>query len=89
MTAHPTREEIERTIERIFQEVLGLDVTTIPRNASLRDELEITSLAIIQIAFEIEEILGIEIDNHALLRMHSFSDVINELEAALALRRDQ
>lgn len=78
-----SREELEQSVKTIFQDVLQVDTSRIRADSDLREELQLSSLQVIELAFAAEEALGIEIDNSALRRMRKFSDVIDELEQAL------
>jgi acyl carrier protein len=75
------RDDLERRLREIFASVLKLDANRIRPDSHLRDDLHITSLQLLDLAFEIEDALGVVIENNAVLRMHRFSDVVREIEA--------
>lgn len=76
-------EELEQTLKKIFGRVLKVDPSTIRSDTSLREELHITSLQLLDLALEIEETLEIRMENIAVLRMHKFSDVVREVKATI------
>ena len=73
-----THEEI---IRRLF-EVSDTKLTTdkITKATSLRDDLGISSMILISLALDLEEYLGITIENDALSRIQTVGDLFTTIE---------
>ncbi|MEV7095038.1 phosphopantetheine-binding protein [Amycolatopsis sp. NPDC051045] len=81
-----TSDDVERTLAQLIEKVSGTD--PLARSAgrpltglSLRDELDIDSLAMVELTDEIENSYGLTIPEDGLHRLHTFGDVADYLRA--------
>ncbi len=68
-------------IRTALAEHLKRDVSAIRPSASLRDDLGLDSLAMIELLFKIEETFDLEIPNEDLLKLNTVGDVTAYIEA--------
>lgn len=64
-------------IKRIMVETLNLDEELIKPEANLKDDLEIDSLAAVELALELETKLGVYIEDEELAKLITFQDIID------------
>lgn len=71
---------ITEGIAEIIQEVTAGNVTeTVSQEASLRDDLDIDSLAIVEIAVRVEEAFGVKIPNSTLDGFATVGDMVRHV----------
>ncbi|WP_103349385.1 acyl carrier protein [Amycolatopsis sp. CA-128772] len=80
-------DDIERTLAELIRKVSGTDPLAMsdggsPTGLSLREELDIDSLAMVELTDEIETSYGLTIPEDGLHRLQTFGDVADYLRAA-------
>jgi len=80
-------DDIERTLAQLIAKVSGTDPLGVSAERpltglSLRDELDIDSLAMVELTDEIELSYGLTIPEDNLPSLHTFGDVADYLRAA-------
>ena len=80
-------DDIERTLAQLIAKVSGTDPVTLSAERpltglSLRDELDIDSLAMVELTDEIETSYGLTIPEDNLPSLRTFGDVADYLRAA-------
>src|SRR3712207_3698203 len=76
----PRRLVIEEQILAALGEYLKRDPSTITLQQSLRDDLELDSMGIIQLLFKIEEVFDLQIPDQDLQRLTTVGNVIAYVE---------
>ena len=74
-----THEEIIRRLFEVSDTKLPADKIT--KATSLRDDLGISSMLLIALALDLQEDLGIEIENDALAEIQSVGDLFETIES--------
>jgi acyl carrier protein len=74
-----THEEIVRRLFEVADTKLTAD--KISKATSLRDDLGISSMLLISLALDLQEDLGIVIDNDALARIQTVGDLFETIES--------
>ena len=74
------KEAIRLEVVKFVQETFGKNLATISTNTLLR-ECGLDSMAVLDVVFNLEEILGIKIDDLALTRDSTLDDVLSLVEA--------
>jgi acyl carrier protein len=82
-----TSDDVERTLAQLIEKVSGTDPLTLSAGRpltglSLRDELDIDSLAMVELTDEIEDNYGLTIPEDGLHRLQTFGDGADYLRAA-------
>ena len=75
----PIREEIVRRLFEVSDTKLTADKIT--KATSLRDDLGISSMLMISLALDLEEYLGITIENDVLSRIQTVGDLFETIES--------
>ncbi|QUQ67518.1 acyl carrier protein [Kutzneria sp. CA-103260] len=81
-----TVDDVDRELALLIKKVSGHDPRAVfpdreLAGMSLRDELEIDSLAMVELVDEIEDCYGLEIPEEGLDRLRTFGDVADYLRA--------
>ena len=79
MDERVVREELPRILQAIHDD--PIDLSSVNDDSRLRDELGIDSLRAAEMLFEIEERLGVEIEDEEAARMHTVGDVVRMILA--------
>lgn len=66
-----------KDIKRIMVETLNLDEEKIKPESNLKEDLEIDSLAAVELALELETELGIRIEDEELAKLVTFQDIVD------------
>jgi acyl carrier protein len=74
-----THEEIVRRLFEVSETKLTAD--TITKGTSLRDDLGISSMLLIALALDLQEDLGIVIENDALAKIQTVGDLFETIES--------
>jgi len=74
------KEAIRLEVVKFVQETFGKNLATISTNTLLR-ECGLDSMAVLDVVFHLEEVLGIKIDDLALTRDSTLDDVLSLVEA--------
>jgi len=78
--AQMDKEAIRLEIVKFVQENLGKDLSTVSGDTLFR-ECGLDSMAVLDVVFHLEEVLGIRIDDLALTRDSTLDDVLSLVEA--------
>lgn len=70
------REEISEVIQRMISQELDLPLKEISGESALMDDLEMTSLEVLQMSAEIEKVFKIRIPDHELRKVITIDDLI-------------
>ncbi len=69
--------EIEGLLKEIFNEVVGVDVSTISMDSDLREDIGLDSFSIAEILVLVQDRLGIDISPEDLFNIRSFKDAVD------------
>lgn len=64
-------------IKKVFEETMNVDPEEVVPTASLADDLDIDSLAAVELALELETEFGIEIEDEELAKLKTVQDVMD------------
>ena len=76
-----TEAEILDKFTTILSDVAGVNAADVELGKSLIDDLEIDSLAVVEIAMEVEKALGIGIPDEQLSNLKTVADVVDYIKA--------
>jgi acyl carrier protein len=76
-----TEAEILDKFTTILSDVAGVNAADVELGKSLIDDLEIDSLAMVEIAMEVEKALGIGIPDEQLSNLKTVADVVDYIKA--------
>lgn len=76
-----TEAEILDKFTTILSDVAGVNASDVELGKSLIDDLEIDSLAMVEIAMEVEKALGIGIPDEQLSNLKTVADVVDYIKA--------
>ncbi|MFH9438984.1 acyl carrier protein (plasmid) [Streptomyces rochei] len=79
-----TREQIVAAFADILNEVADVEPADVTEDKSLVDELDVDSLAMVEIIVAVEERFGVELPEEALKELRLVSDVVGRIEKQLA-----
>ncbi len=65
------------TLKEIIVENLGIEGESISLDSHLQDDLGIDSLDAVELALEIEEVMGVKIPDDAFAKMQTVGDIVN------------
>lgn len=68
-------------IKKVFEETMNVDPEEVVPSASLADDLDIDSLAAVELALELENEFGIEIEDEELAKLKTVQDVMDLIES--------
>lgn len=67
-------------IKKVLVDALNIDEETITPEANLKDDLDIDSLAAVELALELETEFDIRIEDEELAKLETVQDIINIIE---------
>ncbi|MEA5017645.1 MAG: acyl carrier protein [Erysipelotrichaceae bacterium] len=70
-------------VKRILVDVIHVDEAIVSLEASLKEDLDIDSLAAVELALELESVFGVRIEDEELAKLETVGDVVNILEKKL------
>ena len=70
-------------VKEIISDMLTTDSDKITAEASLRDDLEMSSLDLINLAVELEKEFSVSISNKTIVSAHTVADVIAIIESSI------
>ena len=82
----PTPEEISTTVREIFQKTLKIDPEKISPDTVLKDDLNLDSLDMIEVVYEVEDHFDVQIPEESIKEIRTFQQVVNGLAEALAAK---
>ena len=78
-----TKEEISDAVKEIFHSTLKVEPGDLTPEASLRDDLNLDSLDMIEVVYEIEERFDVQIPEEKMKEITTYDQIIEGLTAAL------
>ena len=82
----PTPEEIASTVKEIFQKTLKIDPEKIEPGTDLKDDLNLDSLDMIEVVYEVEDHFDVQIPEESIKEIRTFQQVVDGLSEALAAK---
>lgn len=73
--------ELEQRILRLIADLQGIDVKTLQPIDLFSDQLKIDSMGLIELVMEVEDEFDIDIDDDAVSRLQTISDLVKLVEA--------
>lgn len=70
-----------KKIKKVFEETMNVNPEEVVPSASLADDLDIDSLAAVELALELENEFGIEIEDEELAKLKTVQDVMDLIES--------
>lgn len=68
-------------IKEVLEEAVNADKDKVVPEARLQEDLEIDSLAAVELALELEDSFGIEIEDEELANLKTVQDILDLIEA--------
>ena len=78
-----TKDEITATVKEIFQKTLKIDPEKLKPETALRDDLQLDSLDMIEVVYEVEDHFDVQIPEDSIKDIRTFQQVVDGLSAAL------
>lgn len=85
-TGAVTRQDVERQLRSLINEIAQVPVGRIVPGATIDDELQMESVAFVELQVAIEDVYGIEIDPIAIVELNEFGAVVNYVHECVARR---
>ena len=82
----PTPEEISESVKEIFQKTLKVDPAKIEPGTNLKDDLNLDSLDMIEVVYEVEDHFDVQIPEESIKDIQTFQQVVDGLSAAIAAK---
>ncbi len=79
-----TNESIHAQLASIIEEVAGVPAADITADKSLKDDLDVDSLSMVEVVVSIEDKYGVSLSDDALEHLHTVGDVVDYIEKAAA-----
>lgn len=83
-----TREEIAATVKEVFQTALKIDPSKIKDDTVLKDDLQLDSLDMIEVVYELEDQFDVQIPEDRIQKIRTFSEVVDGLLAAISAKTE-
>jgi acyl carrier protein len=81
-----TRDEITTAVKDVFETTLKVEPERLEAGTALRDELQLDSLDMIEVVYEIEERFDVQIPEEKLNEIDTFGQIIDGLVEAIAAK---
>jgi len=83
-----TADDVRMTVKKSVVSVMGtpIDATTIPDAASYKEDLGLDSLAILEIAVEVERVFEIEVPEEELAEIRTIEDTVAVVQKYRAMK---
>ena len=78
-----TKEEITARVKEIFKKTLKIEPEKLEPNTVLKDDLNLDSLDMIEVVYEIEDEFDVQIPEDRIQEIATFDQVVEGLAAAL------
>lgn len=75
-----TRSEIEQIVKQAIAKSTGIDAMRIAPHDNLIEDLDMDSLSVFEVAIDLEEYYGVQIEDEALDKIYNVEDIINYIE---------
>ena len=79
----PTKDEIAAKVRDIFKDTLKIEAERLEGAAHLRNDLELDSLDMIEVVYELEDEFDVQIPEDRVQTISTFNEIVEGLEAAL------
>ena len=79
-------QEVRAEVKRLIAEVTGLDVEEIGDNASFADDLELDSLAMIEIGVEVDFAYKLQLSEEEMGTLHTVAEAVEMVLSKMAER---
>ena len=84
----PTPEEISVTVKEIFHKTLKVDPEKIQPETVLKDDLNLDSLDMIEVVYEVEDHFDVQIPEESIKDIQTFQQVVDGLIKALDAKKE-
>jgi len=81
-----SKDEITATVKEIFQTTLKIEPERLESTTTLKDDLKLDSLDMIEVVYEVEDRFDVQIPEEKIQEITTFGQIIDGLEAALAAK---
>ena len=78
-----SRDEITEAVREIFQETLKVEPDKLKPEASLKEDLKLDSLDMIEVVYEVEDRFDVQIPEERIKEITTFGQIVDGLHAAL------
>ena len=78
-----TRDEIAATVKEIFLNTLKIEPDKLDTGVSLKDDLNLDSLDMIEVVYEVEDRFDVQIPEDKIKDITTFGEIVEGLHAAL------
>jgi acyl carrier protein len=78
-----TKDEITAAVKEIFQKTLKIDPEKLEPDTALRDDLQLDSLDMIEVVYELEDSFDVQIPEEKVQEITTFQQVVDGLHAAV------
>jgi len=78
-----TKDEIAAAVKEIFQKTLKVEPEKLTPEVHLKDELNLDSLDMIEVVYEVEDKFEVQIPEEKLKEIMTFGQIVDGLHAAL------
>lgn len=80
------KEEIAATVKEIFQKTLKVDPEKLTGAATLKEDLNLDSLDMIEVVYEVEDQFDVQIPEERIKEITTFGQIVDGLHDALAAK---
>lgn len=81
-----SKDEIARTVKEVFQTTLKIDPSKIEADTVLKDDLDLDSLDMIEVVYELEDKFDVQIPEERINEIRTFDEVVEGLHAAITAK---
>jgi len=81
-----SREEVAAAVKEVFQTTLKVDPEKIENDTVLKDDLQLDSLDMIEVVYELEDRFDVQIPEDRIQQIRTFSEVVDGLLAAITAK---
>ena len=78
-----TKDEITTAVKEIFQKTLKIEPDRLQPGTTLKDDLNLDSLDMIEVVYEVEDRFDVQIPEDKIQEITTFEQIIEGLQAAL------
>ncbi|MGH3823095.1 MAG: acyl carrier protein [Pseudonocardiaceae bacterium] len=75
-----TRQEIQTELDAIVEDITGINAAEITPDKQFIDDLDIDSLAMVEIGVALQDVLGVEVPDDDLAKMKTVGDLLDYVE---------
>lgn len=78
-----SKDEITTAVKEIFEKTLKIDPARLQPDTVLKDDLQLDSLDMIEVVYEIEDRFDVQIPEDRVQEIRTFAEVVEGLQAAI------